>query len=465
VNHKHAVTNYNGNAYTYDGNGDQTGRFIDNDGDGVYEYIYALVYDGESRLVDDNYVDTQNIIHHTYFTYDADGRRIKVEIQAVDGQTVTTTTKIIYVGGIYEKNILTAEITKYYREGATLVSMRKGTVRSELLTDNLGSVTESYPVGGGTTTHQRYFPWGAIRPGPNSSNALATDYTYTGQKSDSYINLMWYGSRWFDPELGRFIQADSIVPNVFNPLDLDRYQYVRSNPVNFNDPSGHKACSNDGNSFDECSDPLGDDLTTLTGEQKLAVINQIAVILQSQGGDSLAAFQNLLNVSSHLYKANDKINFMKDMTCIIIGFCGGNSTDVYKIGLKGAYPDSPSSKYFLGLNFFQGQGSWSDKYYDYSDNQMYHFWFYVAVSYFNGAFVAWAGDFYHDPSFSINLEINGNPISLEKSPWVTSLVNDGRSMQDYLLGLEGARLGFLLSTNLIQVSEIGNGVFNVLSSQ
>ena len=30
-----------------------------------------------------------------------------------------------------------------------------------------------------------------------------TKWTFTGQFSDSYINLLWYGSRHYDPELAR----------------------------------------------------------------------------------------------------------------------------------------------------------------------------------------------------------------------------------------------------------------------
>jgi hypothetical protein len=47
------------------------------------------------------------------------------------------------------------------------------------------------------------------------------------------------GSRYYDPALGRFIQPDSLIPEAYNPLAYDRYQYVYSNPVRFNDPSGH----------------------------------------------------------------------------------------------------------------------------------------------------------------------------------------------------------------------------------
>jgi RHS repeat-associated protein len=76
---------------------------------------------------------------------------------------------------------------------------------------------------------------------------LPTRYTFTGQYS--YVNddatdwggagfgLMDYRARMYDPALGRFIQADSIVPP--GVQGLDRYAYVNNDPVRYTDPSGH----------------------------------------------------------------------------------------------------------------------------------------------------------------------------------------------------------------------------------
>jgi RHS repeat-associated protein len=58
------------------------------------------------------------------------------------------------------------------------------------------------------------------------------------------IGLYDYGARWFDTSLGRFLSPDSIVPDPYNPFDLDRYAYVRNNPLRYKDPTGHM-----------CSDP------------------------------------------------------------------------------------------------------------------------------------------------------------------------------------------------------------------
>ena len=58
------------------------------------------------------------------------------------------------------------------------------------------------------------------------------------------LGIYDYGARFYSPKLGRFLSADTIVPNVHNPQDLNRFSYVLNNPIRYNDPTGHM-----------CSDP------------------------------------------------------------------------------------------------------------------------------------------------------------------------------------------------------------------
>jgi len=46
-------------------------------------------------------------------------------------------------------------------------------------------------------------------------------------------------ARYYLPGTGRFLSADTIVPNPTNPQSFNRYSYVRNNPINRVDPSGH----------------------------------------------------------------------------------------------------------------------------------------------------------------------------------------------------------------------------------
>jgi RHS repeat-associated protein len=82
-----------------------------------------------------------------------------------------------------------------------------------------------------------YDPYGAVHYG----GALPTDFTFTGQRAEGF-GLCDYLARWYDPALGRFISADTVVPEPGNPQGLNRYAYVINNPLRYTDPSGHAAC-------------------------------------------------------------------------------------------------------------------------------------------------------------------------------------------------------------------------------
>ncbi len=61
------------------------------------------------------------------------------------------------------------------------------------------------------------------------------------------FGLMFYNARMYDPAIGRFTSADSIVPG--GVQGLDRYAYVNNSPLNFSDPSGHVPCQ--GENYDD----------------------------------------------------------------------------------------------------------------------------------------------------------------------------------------------------------------------
>jgi RHS repeat-associated protein len=115
-----------------------------------------------------------------------------------------------------------------------------------LLTDHLGSTTVSYRFDGGETRFQSYKPWGEVRQGGNS---LPTDRTFTGQRWSASIGLSYYNARWYDSALGRFAQADTIIPG--GVQGLDRFAAMRNNPVKYIDPSGHDVCDEDGNCYNK----------------------------------------------------------------------------------------------------------------------------------------------------------------------------------------------------------------------
>ena len=56
-------------------------------------------------------------------------------------------------------------------------------------------------------------------------------------------------ARYYDPELGRFIQPDTIFADYGNPQSYNRYSYCVNNPLRYTDPTGHDYVGDVGSMF------------------------------------------------------------------------------------------------------------------------------------------------------------------------------------------------------------------------
>ena len=75
------------------------------------------------------------------------------------------------------------------------------------------------------------------------NGALEENPKFTGQTHDIDTDLYYYNARYYDPTLGRFLQADSLIANVFQPQTINPYAYVLNNPLKYTDPTGHAPVS------------------------------------------------------------------------------------------------------------------------------------------------------------------------------------------------------------------------------
>jgi RHS repeat-associated protein len=208
--HPHAVTTAGGSSYTYDNDGNMTsgaGR--------------AITWDAENRPASIT-AGGQT----TTFVYGPQGERVKVTVG-----TVTT----VYVGDYYEKNLSTGVVTRYYTFGGQRVALRQGSTVYWIHADHLGS-TAVVRDGEGNTVTRYYYPWGGLRPPVNGD--AHTQRLYTGQLLDASTGLYYYGARYYDVALGRFISPDTIVPEPGNPQTLNRYAYCLNSPLRYMDPFG-----------------------------------------------------------------------------------------------------------------------------------------------------------------------------------------------------------------------------------
>jgi len=103
--------------------------------------------------------------------------------------------------------------------------------------DHLGSAQLMTDRAGEIVQHYGYHTYGSERYRANTS-AFSVSSRYTGQTLDEDTGLYYYGARYYDPELARFIQADSTVPDPEFSQAYNRYAYVYNNPLKFSDPTG-----------------------------------------------------------------------------------------------------------------------------------------------------------------------------------------------------------------------------------
>jgi len=128
--------------------------------------------------------------------------------------------------------------------GSQRIAMRTGSETYLLFGDHLAS-SILLVRGEGTVAEKAYYlPWGGTR---GDETITSTAYAYTGQMREG--DIYYYNARWlkvpeakpkgFDPSIGRFMQADTIVPlQVQGTQAFDRYAYVNNNPLRYTDPSG-----------------------------------------------------------------------------------------------------------------------------------------------------------------------------------------------------------------------------------
>jgi RHS repeat-associated protein len=219
--HAHAVTSAGGNTYSYNANGNMTGRHI---ASGTLAGDYTLGYDAENRLVS---VTGPNGFSAS-FVYDGAGQRVK----STFGGVSTT-----FVGNHYE--VTGSTVTKYYYANGQRIAMRTGSTLYYLLSDHLGSTSITTSSTGAKEAELRYTAWGEVR---FTSGSTPTAYTFQGQYSNvAEFGLQYFNARWYDGSLGRWASPDSIVPSGVQAWD--RYAFVDNNPLRYTDPSGHeKVC-------------------------------------------------------------------------------------------------------------------------------------------------------------------------------------------------------------------------------
>jgi RHS repeat-associated protein len=175
------------------------------------------------------------------YRYDALGRQVKKTYLYNNawGQVSGT---IIYVYGV------SGEILAEYKNETTYWGTETST------TNNV--------VNGGQIVSQRKTgidPWGSINSltqlrrnhlgevaawGSSSFRGYPQPFTsggsdqFPGQKDNPETGLNDFGARNYNPTTVRWMAADSVTGHIYDPQSLNKYTYVRNDPVNLVDPDG-----------------------------------------------------------------------------------------------------------------------------------------------------------------------------------------------------------------------------------
>ena len=181
------------------------------------------------------------------FAYDSDGKRVK----KISGNTET---KYYYNGSILSGLVRTTAgstgTTKttvqfvYDAEGKPFLLRFNGKTDYFYLYNGLGDVVGLVDSSNQVVVRYQYNSWGKVTSTQDTSGvSLATlnPFRYRKYVYDPETGLYCLGSRYYDPEVGRFVNADDFETLTYQMDSVqgkNLYQYCFNNPINMQDEDG-----------------------------------------------------------------------------------------------------------------------------------------------------------------------------------------------------------------------------------
>ncbi|MBW7475377.1 FG-GAP-like repeat-containing protein [Paenibacillus oenotherae] len=238
-------------SYNYDNGGNLTHK----------SDVGAYVYDAEGRLATAgphafSYTATGQTRTGPWgeASYDAIGRMTAVtrgnEEMACTYNHAGSRVRMQITGGAEELDQWTLDDLLTIQNGTAIGYIMDGAVRvaqlalaagtaSFLHGDHLGSTTLVTAMDGTVLQRVYYDPFGAVLDNTVEAGAEGTSHLYTGALYDHWSELLYCQARYYDPQIGRFLMPDTMVPELYHPMAWNRYSYVQNNPLRYIDPTGH----------------------------------------------------------------------------------------------------------------------------------------------------------------------------------------------------------------------------------
>ena len=191
------------------------------------------------------------------YLYDADGLRTRKTL--VSNSNVSTQINYFWVGttlksewaenGSYE---IVYDYDAVGRICGFAYSQNGGTATYyKYIRNAQGDVTHIVNNSGAVVAAYTYDTWGKLVSIKNGSGTDITNNTtsigyinpirYRGYYYDNETGFYYLQSRYYDPAMGRFINADSQLNIAEGPLGCNLFIYCGNDPVNHTDPNGHIA--------------------------------------------------------------------------------------------------------------------------------------------------------------------------------------------------------------------------------
>jgi len=248
-----ALTLLNGSQYCYDPHGNEV-RVMDPSNPQSTQKRSVIYYNFDLPAA--TTLNNPYSQHLTVFRYGADRQRL----QRNDYDGISTSkaplSQTTFVGNaevIQHFDAGTVEV-KRYLDGVVLQISGSAITPNYLFAEGQGS-THRITTSSGALVSGGQQAWtafglradpttGAPLQGVNPSgayhfNTAATHHGYTGHEQMDEEGLVHMNGRTYDPQVGRFLQADPFVQSPDDIQSYNRYTYVGNNPLNHTDPTGY----------------------------------------------------------------------------------------------------------------------------------------------------------------------------------------------------------------------------------
>nr|WP_258536494.1 RHS repeat-associated core domain-containing protein [Leptospira noguchii] len=216
----------------YDANGNLT-RQRDN----VKDLTKRISVDSQDRIT--QIQDGNNAILGSYW-YDESGFRIRRSALEPKNSQFTNV-EILYPSKFFglefieSENVITS-VNNVYLNGVRIAALNEAGALAYYLTDQVDSVSTVLDDEGNTLSLMQYLPYGETFVQRGDLNFSPK---FNSQELDRESGFYFFNARYYDPGIGRFTSADTIIDGEFDTQGWNRFSYVKGNPIGAKDPTGH----------------------------------------------------------------------------------------------------------------------------------------------------------------------------------------------------------------------------------